>query len=71
MADLWLNFKLAKFDQVMRQKDGTLVIALLNKIRLGNTVQSSADILKTRFVQRDDPKYPFHALHNFNENAPS
>lgn len=44
MADLWLNFKLAKFDQVMRQKDGTLVIDLLNKIRLGNTVQSSADI---------------------------
>ena len=55
----------------MRQKDGTLVIDLLNKIRLGNTVQSSADILKSRFVQRDDPKYPFHALHNFNENAPS
>lgn len=71
MADLWLNFKLAKFDQVMRQKDGTLVIDLLNKIRLGNTVQSSADILKSRFVQRDDPKHPFHALHNFNENAPS
>ena len=44
MADLWLNFKLAKFDQVMRQKDGILVIDLLNKIRLGNTVQSSADI---------------------------
>ena len=37
MTDLWPNFKLAKFGQVMRQKDGTLVIDLLSKIRLGNT----------------------------------
>ena len=49
--------------------DDTLLKILLNKVRVGNINQSCEDILKSLFIQREDPKYPLQALCNIGENA--
>ena len=55
----------------MHEKGDTLSIDLLNKIRVENVDQSCEDISKSGLMQREDRKYPFHALHVFTENTPS
>lgn len=54
----------------MHEKGDTLSIDLLNKIRVENVDQSCEDISKSGLMQREDRKYPLHALHVFAENTP-
>ena len=69
--DIWIHFKLPEFHQMERQKDDTLFIDLLNKIRMGNIdiCQCCEDILKSRPMQRENFKYPLHVMHILAENV--
>ena len=67
--NLWHKFKLVELDQVMRQDDNTFV-NLLNKIRKCEIGQKEEHIIKSRFIDKNDPHYPGDVLHIFAENAP-
>ena len=68
-SDLWQKFRLAEFDQVMRQDDEILV-NLLYKIRVGQIDQNTEHIIKSRFIDKDDTSYSGNILDTFAENAP-
>ena len=70
MLRLWQSFKLAELTEVMRQRGDTVFIDLLNNVRIGKLTESDSSILKSRFINENDPHYPHHALHLFAENAP-
>ena len=55
----------------MHEKGDTLSIDLLNKIRVENVDQSCEDISKSGLMQREDRKYPLHALYVLIKNTPS
>ena len=67
--DLWHKFKLAELDQVMRQDDD-MFVNLFNKIRKVEIDQNSEHIIKSRFIDKNDPHYPGDVLHIFVENTP-
>ena len=66
--DLWHKFKLAELDQVMLQDDD-MFVNLLNKIRKGETDQNVEHIIKSRFIDKNEPHYPSDVLHIYAENA--
>ena len=70
-VDLWHNFKIAELTEVMCQKDNVDFIHLLNKLRVGNIDKNVKNILKTRFISKNNPSYPIEALHIFAENRPA
>ena len=51
----------------MRQRGDLEFISFLKKIRVG----VGEKILLSRFIAKDNPAYPKHALHMFTENKPS
>ena len=50
-SDLWQKFRLAEFDQVMRQDD-EILINLLYKIRVGQIDQNTEHVIKSRFIDK-------------------
>ena len=68
-SDLWQKFRLAEFDQVMRQDD-EILINLLYKIRVGQIDQNTEHVIKSRFIDKDDTSYSGNILDTFAENAP-
>ena len=66
---LWRKFRLAGLDQVMRQ-DVEIFVNMLNKIRVGEIDQNIEDVIKLRFIDKNDPCYPGKILHIFAENTP-
>ena len=67
--NLWRNFRLAELDQVMRPDD-EMFVNMLNKIRVGEIDQNVEDVIKLRFIDKNDPCYPGNILHVFAGNAP-
>ena len=67
--DLWRKFTLAELDQVMHHYD-EMFVKMLNKIRVVEISQSVEDVIKLRFIDKNDPCYPGNILHIFAENAP-
>ena len=55
----------------MRQRGDLELISFLNKIRFGIVDYEGEKILLSRFIAKDNPAYPKHALHMFTENKPS
>ena len=55
--NLWRKFKLEELDQVMRQDDEGFG-NLLNKIRVGENYQNVEQVVKSRFIDKNDPAYP-------------
>ena len=55
--NLWRKFKLEELDQVMRQDDECFE-NLLNKIRVGENDQNVEQVVKSRFIDKNDPVYP-------------
>ena len=75
--DAWLNlvhpwklFRIVELVEVMRQRGDSELIDLLNKVRTADLDESDEDLLKSKFIQRNDPDYPTDALHIFAENLP-
>ena len=69
--ELWNNFKVVELTEVMRQSGDLDFISFLNKIQVGIVDYEGEKILLSRFIAKDNPAYPKHALHMFAENKPS
>ena len=69
--ELCNNFKVVELTEVMRQKGDLEFISFLNKIRVGIVDYQREKILLSRFIAKNNPAYPKHALHMFAENKPS
>ena len=57
-------FRLVELTEVMRQKEDTSVIDLLNQIRVGHIDESSEVMIQSRFIDSEDSDYTTQALHN-------
>jgi len=68
---LWRVFKMYKLKEIMRQQGDSTLIDLLNNIRIGHLEDENAEILKARFISKEDENYPYRALHIFAENEPA
>lgn len=68
---LWCKFKISELTEVMDQKDDADFIDLLNKVRDVNIDNNVENILKTRFISKNNPSYLIEALHIFAENRPA
>ena len=66
--DLWCIFRLPELEQVMRQDD-KVFLDMLNKIRVGEIDQNVEDAIKSRFIDKNDPRYPGTILYIVTENA--
>ena len=55
----------------MRQKDNVDFIHLLNKVRVGNIDKNVENILKIRFISKNNQPCPIKAQHIFAENRPA
>ena len=61
--ELWNNFKVVELTEVMRQSGDLDFISFLNKIQVGIVDYEGEKILLSRFIAKDNPAYPKHALH--------
>ena len=68
---LWRVFKMCELTEVMRQRGDNTLIDLLNNIRVGNLTTRDEEILKSRFISKENENYPNEALHIFAENEPA
>ena len=66
---LWHLFKLAELEEIMRQRDDSAFIDLLNNVRVGDINSLDENMIKSRIITRDNPDYPFESLHLFAENV--
>ena len=67
--DLWQKFKLAEPIQIMQQDDKGFV-NLLNEIRVAENDQNVEQVIKSIFIDENDPSYSNNILHTFAENIP-
>ena len=58
-----------ELEQVIRQDD-KVFIDMLNKGRVGEIDQNVEDVIKSRFIDKNDPRYSGNILYIFTENAP-
>ena len=68
--DLWRGFKMAELTEVTRHQGDYNFISLLNKIGIGVAENEVERSLLSRFVAKDNPLYPRHAVYMFAENCP-
>ena len=70
IAPLWRLFRMGELTEVMRQKGDFIFIDLLNKVRAGNIDSNDENLLKSKFIMKDDSRYPTDAIHIWAENNP-
>ena len=70
LSPLWQLFEMAELHEIIRQRGDSVLIDLLNKIRLGNVDGDDDKLLKSKFVMKEDQNYPHQAIHIWAENAP-
>ena len=68
---LWRTFKSCELTEVMRQREDSLFIDLLNNVRIGELSESDINVLGSRVIDKADKNYPVDALHIFAENEPA
>ena len=67
---LWRTFKFCELSQVMRQREDSSFIDLLNNVRIGELSDNDVDVFSSRVIDKTDENYPVDALHIFAENEP-
>ena len=70
LSPLWRLFKIAELKEVMRQRGDTTLIDLLNNIRTASFNAEDENLLRSKFVTKDNDNYPHHSIHIWAENAP-
>ena len=68
---LWRTFKSCELTEVMRQREDSLFIDLLNNVLIGELSESDINVLGSRVIDKADKNYPVDALHIFAENEPA
>ena len=58
---LWRNFQMCELTEVMRQRGDTILIDLLNNVRLGALSLQDKNILCSRFIDENSEHYPISA----------
>ena len=72
ISPLWREyFKLAELTEVMRQKGDAQFIDILNNVRIAKLDQNVKKFLQSKLINKDDPRYPKHAIHIWAENSPA
>lgn len=66
----WKHFKIAELNEVMRQRGDQELISLLNNIRVGK-LDKHENMIKSKFIFREDANYLENAVHIFAENQPA
>ncbi|XP_057292445.1 uncharacterized protein LOC130621150 [Hydractinia symbiolongicarpus] len=68
---LWRNFQMCELTEVMRQRGDTVLIDLLNNVRLGTLSSQDEHLIRSRFIDENSKHYPINALHIYAENEPA
>ena len=68
---LWRTFKFCELTEVMRQREDSSFIDLLNNVRIGELSPNDVDVINSRVIDKTDDNYPVDALHIFAENEPA
>ena len=66
---LWKHFKIFELTEVMRQREDSQLIDLLNQVRVADIKPTDKELLESRVIQPLNDQYPHDALHIFAENA--
>ena len=69
-TDLWHNMQIVELTEIMRQQGHNEMINMLNKVRTGDIDEHTENLIKSRFIDKNDPTYPVDAIHIYAENAP-
>ena len=69
IMEIWHQFRLAELDQVMRQDD-EIFANMLNNISVGEIDLNIEDIIKLRFIDKNNSCDQGNNLHIFAENTP-
>ena len=66
-----MTFKFCELSEVMRQREDSSFIDLLNNVRIGELSENDVDVLSSRVIDKSDESYPVDDLHIFAENEPA
>ena len=67
---LWKDtFQLHELDEIMRQKNDQQFAELLCRVRIGECTNEDIEILRSREIQTNNPRYPVDVLHVFAYNS--
>lgn len=66
----WEYFKICELKEVVRQQGDTVMIDLLNNLRLGNVTGQLIKLLGSRVLTENFSDYPYDAVHMLAENLP-
>ena len=66
-----MTFKFCELSEVMRQREDSSFIDLLNNVRIGELSDNDVDVFSSRVIDKTDENYPVDDLHIFAENEPA
>jgi len=68
--NLWKKlFTMFELTRIIRQQDSRPFAELLNRLRKGNHTAENLDLLHSRIITQDSPRYPRSAQHLFKTNS--
>ena len=65
---LWEHFKIFQLTEVMRQREDSQLIDLLNQVRVADIKPTDIELLELRVIQPLNDQYPHDVVHIFAEN---
>jgi len=71
LSHCWNYFKIVELTESNETTWCQNLIELLNNIRIGNLAPHHKELLKSKFISRENPNYPEDAIHIFAENQPA
>lgn len=68
LSNLWAD-KDARLSEIISVSKREIFVTVLSNVVLGTIDEHAEVLLKTRFINQSDEKYPHNALHIYSENA--